>query len=107
MGPSFKPAKIPGTNRIWYSPEPLSTFLPVTVQLTPAALKPGREEMPKLQSVCVKFLREVCVARDLVHELVHPPVPPHRAAPRRAAPHHTALRHAVIVIRILIIYYYY
>ena len=65
-GPSFKPAKVPGTNRMWYTPEPLSCFLPVPVQLTPAALQSGREETPKLLAGCVKLLRETCVTRGLI-----------------------------------------
>ena len=66
-GPSFQVAKVPGTRNVWKSPEPLSSFLPVRVQLTPAALEEGREDSPKLLAVCTRFLRAVCVKRDLVH----------------------------------------
>ena len=68
--PSFKPARVTGTNRIWYSPEPLTCFIPITVQLTPASLQPGKEESPRVLSECVSLLREVCTQRSLVNVLV-------------------------------------
>ena len=64
--PYFERAKLPGTSRFWYSPEPLSCFIPVPVQVSPASLRPGNEHKPRLLSVCVGMLREVCMHRNLM-----------------------------------------